>query len=88
MKVAFEFRQRCENAFEQLIKLNEVNNGLSEQNIELQAPLDNDKPIFIDTILNSPIEIIENRPLENIVISKNEVRILFDFLFLIGISWY
>lgn len=81
LKTAFEFRQRCENAFEQLIKLNEVNNGLSEQNIKLQAPLDNDKPIFIDTILNNTIEIIENRPLENILILRDEVRYCLYFYF-------
>lgn len=74
LKTAYEFKRRCEIACEQLIKLNEVSNGLGEQNNEPQSYLDNEKPIFIEQTYGCSVEIIENEPLENVAISKFEVK--------------
>ncbi|XP_055325589.1 zinc finger protein 260-like isoform X2 [Sitodiplosis mosellana] len=74
LKATFEFKCRCEIACEQLMRLNAVSNGLDEQNIELQPPLDNQKPIFVETTFACAVEIIDNEPLENISISKVELE--------------
>lgn len=40
LKIAFHFRQRCVNAFEQLLKLSDAKNVIDERTIEFKSVQD------------------------------------------------
>lgn len=71
LKTAFEFRNRCEFAFKELIKLSQVSNGVNELEPVLEI-----KPILLEPKLdivdaNSAIDF------ENILVSEEEIGQVF-----------
>lgn len=73
LRAAFDFKHRCEIAFEQLMTISEVNNKCDEQIIKPSLP-DTNQPLFVDDKLNSAIEIIENISIEPLLINVTKQK--------------
>lgn len=66
LKIAFDFKHRCEIAFEQLMKLSDVNTKFNVKSTEHESTLET-KPIDKIDTLNSAIDYLEYNFVETLV---------------------